>query len=140
MIVLMNPEDRHGARLEEARQVTLVTDCDTRVYREVQGLAVTLFDLPRGCLAGYFRQLNPLIPLGHLDVLSKTPAAKVVPVRIEVNGRGAVLRTAAGHLSNPSPHRKIRKVRGGGHRRDREPGTSRLAAHLLVTTSNRRTP
>ena len=83
MIVLMNPQDMQEAGLEEASTVTLVTDCDTQQRREVPGLAVTPFDLPRGCLAGYFPELNPLIPLAHHDVLSKTPAAKGVPVRIE---------------------------------------------------------
>lgn len=83
MIVLMNPQDMQEAGLKEASTVTLVTDCDTQQRREVRGLAVTPFDLPRGCLAGYFPELNPLIPLAHHDVLSKTPAAKGVPVRIE---------------------------------------------------------
>jgi molybdopterin-dependent oxidoreductase alpha subunit len=83
MIVLMNPEDMREAGLKEATRVTLVTDCDERLRREVRDLAVTPFDLPRGCLAGYFPELNPLIPLNHHDVDSKTPAAKGVPVRIE---------------------------------------------------------
>jgi len=85
LIVLMNPEDMQEAGLEEASTVTLVTDCDTHQRREVRGLTVIPFDLPRGCLAGYFAELNPLIPLGHHDILSKTPAAKGVPVKIEAS-------------------------------------------------------
>ncbi|TDW61548.1 molybdopterin-dependent oxidoreductase alpha subunit [Novosphingobium sp. PhB55] len=85
MIVLMNPEDMRDTGLIEDQPVTLVTDCQEDIRREVRSLAVTPYDLPRGSLAGYFPELNPLIPLGHHDVLSKTPAAKGIPVRIEAN-------------------------------------------------------
>jgi len=43
---------------------------------------VTPFDLPDGCLGGYYPEMNPLIPLWYHDQQSKTPAAKGVPVRI----------------------------------------------------------
>ncbi|TCM13985.1 molybdopterin-dependent oxidoreductase alpha subunit [Novosphingobium sp. PhB165] len=83
MIVLMNPEDMRSAGLGDGQRITLVTDCDENFRREVTQLSVTPYDLPRGCLAGYFPELNPLVPLNHHDVLSKTPAAKGIPVRIE---------------------------------------------------------
>jgi hypothetical protein len=51
--------------------------------RAVSGLAVTPYHLPDGCLAGYYPELNPLVPLEHHEELSKTPAAKGVPVPIE---------------------------------------------------------
>lgn len=51
--------------------------------RRVSGLKVLPFALPDGCLGGYYPELNPLIPLSHHDKLSRTPAAKNVPVRIE---------------------------------------------------------
>ncbi|MFC0205851.1 FdhF/YdeP family oxidoreductase [Novosphingobium soli] len=82
MIVLVSPEDMAAANLSEGQKVTLVTDCGEGIHRAVAGLAVTPYDLPRGCLAGYFPELNPLVPLEHHDQLSKTPAAKGVPVRI----------------------------------------------------------
>ena len=82
MIVLMNPHDMTQAGLAEGQAITLLTDCDDGMHRAVVGLAVTPYDLPAGCLAGYFPELNPLIPLGHHDLLSKTPAAKGIPVTI----------------------------------------------------------
>jgi molybdopterin-dependent oxidoreductase alpha subunit len=83
LIVLMSPADMADTGLSEGQPVTLATDCGDGVRRAVAGLAVTPYDLPRGCLAGYFPELNPLVPLSHHDQLSKTPAAKGVPVRIE---------------------------------------------------------
>lgn len=88
MIVLMRPDEILSNGLAEGEIVTLVTDADDGVRRAVEGLAVTPYDLPRGCLAGYYPELNPLVPLGHHERLSKTPAAKGIPVRIERAGAG----------------------------------------------------
>nr|WP_086494226.1 FdhF/YdeP family oxidoreductase [Novosphingobium panipatense] len=82
MIVMMNPLDMAAAGLQQGSQVQLVTDVEDGFERAVRGLAVTPYDLPRGALAGYFPELNPLIPIGHHDRLSKTPAAKGIPVRM----------------------------------------------------------
>ena len=83
MIVLMRPSDMADAGLSEGQLVTLATQAKDDVRRAVAGLAVTAYDLPKGCLAGYFPELNPLVPLEHHEELSKTPAAKGIPVRIE---------------------------------------------------------
>lgn len=78
----MSPDEIAAAGLGEGQKVSLVTDADDGVHRQVDGLAVTPFDLPRGTLGGYYPELNPLVPLSHHDELSKTPAYKSVPVRI----------------------------------------------------------
>ena len=51
--------------------------------RQVEHLTVTPFDLPDGCIGGYYPEMNPLVPLSRYDEASKTPASKGVPVRIE---------------------------------------------------------
>jgi molybdopterin-dependent oxidoreductase alpha subunit len=83
MIVLINPRDMQRAQLSEGETVTLATDYEDGIARKVSGLTVTPYDLPDGCLAGYYPELNPLVPLDHHDLASKTPAAKGVPVRIQ---------------------------------------------------------
>ncbi len=47
-----------------------------------------MIDYPRptGTCAGYYPELNVLIPLWHHDAQSKTPAAKSVPVRAAADG------------------------------------------------------
>lgn len=82
MIVLMNPLDIAQAGLEEGALVQLETESEDGIGRIVRGLAVTPYDIPCGSLAGYFPELNPLVPLDHHDRLSKTPAAKGIPVQI----------------------------------------------------------
>jgi molybdopterin-dependent oxidoreductase alpha subunit len=81
-VLLINPNEMARAGLVEGQRVALVSDAGDNVERVVEGLAVTPFRLPDGCVAGYYPELNPLIALGHHDHASKTPAAKSVPVRI----------------------------------------------------------
>lgn len=82
-VVLINPADMERAGLRAGQRVALVSDAEDGVERRVEGLEVVPFRLPGGCLGGYYPELNPLIPLAHHDHMSKTPAAKAVPVRIE---------------------------------------------------------
>ena len=81
-VLLMNPEDISAAGLQEGQVVGLASDAGDGVDRRVGGLTVTPFLLPRGCLGGYYPEMNPLIPLWYHDEQSQTPAAKAVPVRI----------------------------------------------------------
>ncbi|KHL25310.1 formate dehydrogenase [Croceibacterium mercuriale] len=82
MIVLVSPAEMERLSLREGQVVTLVGDAGDDVVREVGGLTVTPYDLPAGTLAGYFPELNPLMPLWYHEEMSKTPAAKSIPVRI----------------------------------------------------------
>lgn len=82
MIVMMAPADMAAMGIEKGRRVTLVGDAADGITRTVEGLAVIPYDLPRGALAGYFPELNPLSPLSRHDLASGTPAAKAIPVRI----------------------------------------------------------
>jgi len=81
-VLLMNPEDIEAAGLKEGQVVGLASDAGDGVDRQVDGLKVTPFLLPRGCLGSYYPEMNPLIPLWYHDEGSQTPAAKAVPVRI----------------------------------------------------------
>jgi anaerobic selenocysteine-containing dehydrogenase len=81
-ILLMNPADITDAGLINGQMVTLVTDVDDGHDRRLPGLTLTAYKLPRGTLASYYPECNVLVPIGHHDELSKTPASKSVPVRV----------------------------------------------------------
>lgn len=81
-VLLMNPDDIAAAGLEKGQVVGLSSDAGDGVDRQVHGLTVTPFLLPTGCIASYYPEMNPLIPVWYHDEESKTPAAKGVPVRI----------------------------------------------------------
>lgn len=81
-VLLINPRDMERLGLAAGQKVSLASDAEDRIERRVAGLTVTPFDLPDGCVAGYYPELNPLIALSHHEVHSKTPAYKSIPVRI----------------------------------------------------------
>ena len=82
-VVLMNPDDIAEAGLSDGASVKLVTDYDRDdVERELGGLKLVAYKLPRGTIAGYYPECNVLVPITHHDQLSKTPASKSIPVRV----------------------------------------------------------
>ncbi|MBN9021624.1 MAG: formate dehydrogenase, partial [Rhizobiales bacterium] len=87
-VVLMNAEDMAEAGLAHGERVALVGDAGDGILRRRGGLSVVTFALPRGTVAGYYPETNVLIPIAHHDRLSKTPASKGVPVRIEREASG----------------------------------------------------
>jgi anaerobic selenocysteine-containing dehydrogenase len=76
-----NDIDRFG--LKEGDAVALKTAVNDGVDRQVDGLRVVAYDIPEGCIAGYYPECNPLLPLWHHAEGSKTPAAKSIPVRVQ---------------------------------------------------------
>ncbi|WP_035723471.1 FdhF/YdeP family oxidoreductase [Bradyrhizobium sp. ARR65] len=81
-IVMMHRNDIDRFGLREGEMVTLATAVNDGVDRRVGGLRVVAYDIPEGCIAGYYPECNPLLPLWHHEEKSKTPAAKSIPVRV----------------------------------------------------------
>ncbi|UFN47383.1 FdhF/YdeP family oxidoreductase [Roseomonas sp. OT10] len=82
MVLFINPADMDRMGLKEGEEVTLAAHAHDQIRREVPGLRVTPYEIPEGCLGGYYPECNPLIPVWHHAEESKTPAAKSVPVRV----------------------------------------------------------
>lgn len=82
MVLFMNIEDRLARGLQKEAQVSLETISRDGVSRRIDGLTVLDYPMPRGALAGYYPELNPLLPLDYYDRISGTPAAKSIPVRM----------------------------------------------------------
>jgi molybdopterin-dependent oxidoreductase alpha subunit len=86
-ILLINRDEMARLGLQEKDLVTLVCDIDDGIERKVSGLIITAYDLPNGCVAGYYPELNPLVPLEYNEKKSNTPAYKGAPVRIVAEPR-----------------------------------------------------
>lgn len=82
MVLFMNVDDRKARGLEPGQKITLETIAGDGIERRVQDLTVLDYPMPRGAVAGYYPELNPLLPLDYYDRISGTPAAKSVPVRV----------------------------------------------------------
>ncbi|MET0540195.1 MAG: FdhF/YdeP family oxidoreductase, partial [Variovorax sp.] len=83
MVLFVNPQDMLRLGLESGSMVTATTAVDDGRTRQVAGLRVTPYDIPAGCVGGYYPECNPLIPLAHHAEQSKVPAAKSIPIRLE---------------------------------------------------------
>lgn len=82
-VLLIGLEDMKALGLKKGQKVRLVTDLEDGHHRQLGGLSVVPYDLPRGTVGGYYPECNVLVPITHHDQLSKTPASKSIPVRIE---------------------------------------------------------
>ena len=81
-IVLINPDEMERLGLAEGQAIGLECAVDDGHRRTVDGLRVVGYDLPDGCIAAYYPETNPLIPVQCRDEMSDTPAYKGVPVRL----------------------------------------------------------
>lgn len=81
-VLLMHGDDIAAAGLQAGQRVTLLSDAADGIERRVTGLEVVAYEIPRGTVAGYYPELNPLIPISQHDQLSKTPASKGIAVRV----------------------------------------------------------
>ncbi|CCP16785.1 formate dehydrogenase [Stenotrophomonas maltophilia] len=90
MVLFMNIEDRLARGLEKEALVSLETISGDGVNRRIEGLTVLDYPMPRGALAGYYPELNPLLPLDYYDRVSGTPAAKSIPVRMRAMAEAIV--------------------------------------------------
>jgi hypothetical protein len=50
--------------------------------RMLRGFKARPYEIPRGSIGAYYPECNPLLPLAHHDLKSKTPAAKSIPVLV----------------------------------------------------------
>ncbi len=85
-ILLINAAEMAKLGLSAGDVVALESAAEDGVRRRKEGLVVTPYDLPDGCLGGYYPECNVLVPVGHFAEESKTPAVKSVPVRIVAGG------------------------------------------------------
>jgi len=83
---MMNEDDIRRMGLSDGQEIDLESAAGDSVERRVRGLRVIPYPIPRGDCAGYYPELNPLIPLWHRAEKAHVPAAKSVPVRVVMPG------------------------------------------------------
>jgi molybdopterin-dependent oxidoreductase alpha subunit len=82
MILFMNADDIADRGLEAGTKIALETIGGDGIARRVEGLTIIDYPMSRGSVAGYYPELNPLLPLAFYDKISGCPAAKSIPVRV----------------------------------------------------------
>jgi molybdopterin-dependent oxidoreductase alpha subunit len=89
MALFMNKNDMVRLDLHERDIVGLKTAIGDDAPRRVDGFIIHTYNIPAGCIGGYYPECNPLIPVWHHAKGSFVPASKGVPVVIEKTGAAA---------------------------------------------------
>ncbi len=82
MVVFMNPDDMAERLIAPDTLVEIKSIAHDGQRRRVGGFKVRPYNIPRGSIAAYYPETNPLLPLSHHDPKSKIPAAKSIPVLV----------------------------------------------------------
>lgn len=85
MVVFMNPADMKASKLHAGANVVIKSHFRDE-ERCMEGFDVVPYQIPRGCVATYYPETNPLIPVAHVAAGSNTPAYKSVVVSLTPSG------------------------------------------------------
>lgn len=81
-VLFIHPEDLADLGLQDGELVEIETLWNDGITRKVSGFKLVSYDIPRGNLAAYYPETNPLVPLASFDDGTGTPTSKSVPVAI----------------------------------------------------------
>lgn len=81
-VIFMHPADLEAAGLKDGLPVDIESHYEDGVHRKVSDFQAMAYDIPRGCAAGYFPELNPLVSVNSKADGSHTPTSKFIPVTV----------------------------------------------------------
>jgi molybdopterin-dependent oxidoreductase alpha subunit len=82
-VIFINREDLVAKGLKAGDWVDLISIWDDGLTRRANKFMLVEYDIPRGCLGGYYPETNNLVPLDSVADFSHTPTSKSVAVRLE---------------------------------------------------------
>ncbi len=81
-VLFIHPQDIAALGLSDGELVDIETIWHDGVERVVSGFKLVSYDIPRGNLAAYYPETNPLVPMSSFGDGTHTPTSKSVPVVI----------------------------------------------------------
>ncbi|WP_330270336.1 FdhF/YdeP family oxidoreductase [Lentzea sp. NBC_00516] len=86
-VVFVNPDDIKALGFSDGQMVNIISewkdDPTGVVERRAESFRIVSYSTARGCVATYFPEANPLVPLDSKADISGTPTSKSVIVRLE---------------------------------------------------------
>jgi len=79
-VIFINPADLRELGAEAGERVDVVGEYHDGVKRVAPAFRLVPYDVPRGSIAGYYPELNVLVPLGSFGEGSDTPTSKSIMV------------------------------------------------------------
>lgn len=80
MVLFINRQDMDELGLSAEQKVTLQSVWSDNRERKVAGFTLVPYDIPRGNLAAYYPETNPLVPLDSVGEGTGTPTSKAIAV------------------------------------------------------------
>ncbi|CBA16586.1 FdhF/YdeP family oxidoreductase [Xanthomonas albilineans] len=79
-VVFIHAADIAELGLQAGDWVDLESLCEDGVRRQAKRFMLVAYNIPRGCLAAYYPESNPLVPLSSFADEARTPTSKSIPV------------------------------------------------------------
>lgn len=86
MVIFMNADDIKDLGLQNGQKADITSYWDDG-ERLARGFTIVEYAIPRGCVAAYFPEANPLVPLGSHAKRSFTPTSKCIVVSVAPSER-----------------------------------------------------
>ena len=88
-VVFIHAEDIRALGMQDGDWVDLRTLWDDGQERRAERFRLVAYDIPRGNIAAYYPETNPLVPLSAVAIGAGTPTSKAVPVVIQPHAGAA---------------------------------------------------
>ncbi|WLS77021.1 FdhF/YdeP family oxidoreductase [Erwinia pyri] len=84
-VLFIHPEDMEKLGFAAGDDVDIETLWNDGITRKVFGFKLVPYNIPKGNLAAYYPETNPLVPLSSFGDGSGTPTSKSVPVKVTLS-------------------------------------------------------
>lgn len=79
-VIFIHPADLETMSAAAGDRIDVVTESNDGIERVAENFRFVPYDIPRGSIAGYYPELNVLVPLGSAGDESDTPTSKSIMV------------------------------------------------------------
>ncbi|OWV91848.1 CbbBc protein [Rhizobium sp. N122] len=86
-VIFIHPDDLKAMNAAAGDRIDVVGEHDDGIDRIAENFRLVPYDIPRGSIAGYYPELNVLVPLGSAGKESDTPTSK--SIMVSLRGRNA---------------------------------------------------
>jgi molybdopterin-dependent oxidoreductase alpha subunit len=86
-VIFLHADDLAARGLRDGQLLEVTSHFADGKLRSVDGFRAVAYDIPRGCAAGYFPELNPLVSVASFAEKSRTPTSKLIPVTIRASSQ-----------------------------------------------------
>jgi anaerobic selenocysteine-containing dehydrogenase len=82
-VIFMNAEDITKQTFKNGDYVKITTVSNDNIERSVSDFKIVEYQIPAGCVAAYYPETNPLVPLESVADDCGTPTYKSIPIYLE---------------------------------------------------------